>query len=53
MPDLKSLRQELERTRDYEFATENAVLTQRQRAKELDSADAEARSEQTARLRLS
>ena len=44
MRELEKVREELDRSWDYLLATENAVLAQRRRAKELEAIYAEERA---------
>lgn len=44
MTDLKKLREELDRTYDYQLKAEDSVLAQRRRTKELEAVFAEERA---------
>lgn len=44
MDELKKIREELDRTYDYQLKAEDAVLAQRRRSKELESVYAEERA---------
>ncbi|MBC9734489.1 hypothetical protein [Nocardioides marmotae] len=48
MTDLKKLREELDRTYDYQLKAEDSVLAQRRRAKELEAVYAEERASNNA-----